>query len=229
MLYIYHHLGLGDHIVCNGILREYSNIFSEIGLFCKDQYYESINFMYRDLKNLTVIPVKDSDNGVFRYLNKNNINWNDVIKIGAYGNCWGQDKTITFDKNFYLQSSISFEKRWDSFYFERDIEREDNFFNFLNISFPYILIHEDRERGFILDRKYLKSNNIIEINNLLTNNIFDYTKIFQKASEIHVIESCFLFLADSIELETKQIYAHRYARKYEWISKPNLKKEWIIL
>jgi predicted nucleic-acid-binding protein len=229
MLYVYHHLGLGDHIVCNGILREFCKIFGEISLFCKEDYYESIKFMYRNLKNLIVIPVKDSDNGVFRYLNENNINWNDVIKIGGYGNRWGLDKTITFDKNFYLQAGIPFEKRWNSFYFERDIEREDRVFNLLNISFPYIVIHEDKERGFVINRKYLKNDNIVIINNSLTNNIFDYTKVFQKASEIHIVESCFLFLVDSIEIETKQIYAHRYARQYDWISKPNLKKEWIIL
>ena len=78
-------------------------------------------------------------------------------------------------------------------------------------------------------RKYLKNPNVISIKGSLTNHIFDYIKVFQEALEIHIIESCFLFLLDSIDLGDKPLYAHRYARSYDWFNKPQLIKKWNIL
>ena len=114
-LYIYHHLGLGDHIICNAIVRNYAKDNDKIYLFVKPHNYKNVAFMYRDLKNLTLISIFD-DFEIFKYLQMNQINLYNVIKIGSFGSNWGNNFNITFDKNFYLQVGIPFEKRWDSFF-----------------------------------------------------------------------------------------------------------------
>ena len=52
-VYIYHHLGLGDHFHCNGVVRflckeKYNK--SNVKLFAKKKYLEMIQFMYRDFE-----------------------------------------------------------------------------------------------------------------------------------------------------------------------------------
>ena len=57
-VFIYRHLGLGDHFHCNGVVRfiitkKYQN--KNFKLFAKKKYYEMVKFMYRDIKNLKII------------------------------------------------------------------------------------------------------------------------------------------------------------------------------
>ena len=51
---IYHHLGLGDCIECNGMVRFYCEKYQEVEILCKDKYYEMVEYMYRDLSNLKI-------------------------------------------------------------------------------------------------------------------------------------------------------------------------------
>ena len=55
-LVIHHHLGLGDHIICNGLINQIS-IYKKIYLICKLQYYKNIRYLYKDNKNVKVIPL----------------------------------------------------------------------------------------------------------------------------------------------------------------------------
>ena len=40
---IHHHLGLGDHIICNGLINQMS-VSKKIYLICKLQYYKNIKY-----------------------------------------------------------------------------------------------------------------------------------------------------------------------------------------
>ena len=69
MIYLYHHLGLGDHIICNGLVRLLTKNEKTYGLFCKEHNVKSVSFMFRDIKNLSIIPV-NNDGDVVSYKNK---------------------------------------------------------------------------------------------------------------------------------------------------------------
>lgn len=47
-LYIYHHLGLGDHIICNGIVRHYSKLNDRIYLFVKPDNRNNLKIVSSD-------------------------------------------------------------------------------------------------------------------------------------------------------------------------------------
>ena len=61
-IYIYHHLGLGDHINCNGLVRTLlKNKVKSNGnlyLLTKTQYNEMISFMYRDEPRIKIVTIK---------------------------------------------------------------------------------------------------------------------------------------------------------------------------
>ena len=62
-LYVHHHLGLGDCIDCNAMVRifldEYD--FESVHVFCKKRYFNMVEHMYRDDENIHVIEVPNED------------------------------------------------------------------------------------------------------------------------------------------------------------------------
>jgi len=220
MIYIYHHLGLGDHFLLNGLVREYKD---SIGLFCKQHNYESVSFMYSDLPNLKVIISTDYE--AYNFLITNN---DTQIKLGYCGNGFYNDGIHSFDELFYIQAGIDIKKKWD-FYVLRDLEREKNLFNKVKLPKRYAFIHEDLSRGYVINKSLITIPYFCP-DRQLTDNIFDYLSIIENAEEIHCIDSSFLCLIDSMGI-IKNNYFHRYSRpetQSRFLS-VKIKEEWKII
>lgn len=227
---VYTHLGLGDSIICNGLMREFASRLESLLTFAKPQNLESVRWMYRDQDNIHVIPMDyDQINSFIKDTKPSNL-----LLVGDAGmGC--VEKCLNFDEWFYWQHDLDFEKRWSQFYIQRDFVAEsmlthkvfalNNMFYSFGRSNEYALIHQDDR--FRCDRVETKLPKIY-INPRLTGNIFDYCQLIENATEFHCIESSFLFLADSIPTKGKLI-AHRYARHYPEDNTPTLKKEWEII
>lgn len=216
MKYIYHHLGLGDHIICNGLVRKFASEFENISLFCKPHNKESVEFMYRDLNNLSIISLS-TDSEVINFLQSKNMN--DVIKVG-FDNMYSS-VSKNFDASFYNQFKIDFEVRWSNFKIDRDVDREQKIFTYFDLidGQDYIFVHDDDR--FQINHSKFQTNGlrIIRPNRDITDNIFDYMKVIECAKEAHLIESSFLFIIDSLNLNS-ETYAHRYARKQGFMETP---------
>jgi hypothetical protein len=213
-LYIYHHLGLGDHLICHGIVRYFCNEYNDVNvyLFVKPHNHDSVQFMYHDLKNLKLIQGYDQD--ADRYLSEHNIQ--NFLKIGFSNTFFGNNN---FDKGFYAQVGVPFENRWDLFYVERDLNKEKTIYDYYNINSEYVFLHDDSR--FVINDKYKKDVNYISPKIGLTTNIFDYLTLIENSQEIHCIESSFLFLIDSM-IKGKKVFIHRYSRGYSDAEKPLL-------
>ena len=65
-IYIYHHLGLGDHINCNGlvrtILKDRVKKSNNLYLLTQAQNKEMILFMYRDEPRIKIAAIKKNAN-----------------------------------------------------------------------------------------------------------------------------------------------------------------------
>ena len=164
-LYIYHHLGLGDHIICNGLVR---NIYKnnkiscpKIFLFCKDVNFESVFSMYSDLQNLEIIKIKN-DKEVKKYLKKlDNFN---LQKIGFE---FRDLKNKYFDEDFYNIAGINFKGRWEDFSVNRDYKREQELFQQQEIKpLKYIFLHDDVERKYKINYKYIINKDLKSLNHL---------------------------------------------------------------
>ncbi len=136
MKYIYHHLGLGDHIICNGLVRHFKELYGELSVFCKNHNVENVEYMFRDEPKIKIIEIVD-DFQVNTFIYQNQIQ-NDLIKVGFFND--GSEKT--FDKFFYKMVNIPFEFRYSKFYYERNTTIEEEVFQKYNIdNSEYIFVH----------------------------------------------------------------------------------------
>ena len=56
--YIHHHLGLGDHLDCNGMVRcMQKSLGTKVCVFSKSNYYSMIEYMYRDTEDIEVVEI----------------------------------------------------------------------------------------------------------------------------------------------------------------------------
>jgi len=225
MTYIYHNLGLGDHILCNGLVRIITDTGRNFKLFVKRHNVSSVKFMFRDILNLELIEV-DSDQQVVDYLVNNKISANSLkftpnaeqeLITGGISNFvgnavqpWDIDKDITFDEYFYRQHDLDFKNRWDKFFVKRDLSREQELFMKLNPdSERYVLIHNAGSDGVNrINNNYINSDCKKIYVEKHTEIIFDYLTLISLAEEIHCVESSFLLLVDSFKMKNKKIFFH---------------------
>jgi hypothetical protein len=225
-VYIYHHLGLGDHIICNAIVRTNAVKYDWVYLFSKSK---NVIRMFRDLSNLRVISL-DNDISFFIQINplKNYLiightaEWFKKLHTGIFK---------TFDEGFYISAGIPIEDRWNKFHMERDLSREkETYYDKLKLkdNQEYIFLHNDlrtgREINFSHIRKDIKIINPSDFNNI---GIFDFIYTIEKAAEVHVIDSSFSCLIDTMQIDTKSLFLHSYARSDS--PNPKFKLNWKIL
>lgn len=208
MKYIYNHLGLGDHVICNGLYRELTNDDESYTLFVKNHNIETVSFMIKDLSNISIKGVID-DGDVLTYLRDNKIDKNSLILIGFCQ--MPLPGAHDFDDTFYIQHNVSFEKRWSSFKCERDLYSEKNLFDKFGVKEgEYVFIHDDKSRGYEIDESYVinKDLPIIRPTVGFTKNSFDYCYLMQHSKESHFMDSSFRLIFDSIQLRNSDIYFH---------------------
>ena len=227
-LILYHHLGLGDHIMCFGIVQYYCTLYDKVITFSKGHNYESVCFMYKDLLNLEV--VKADDRGATEYINENPQH---LVKYIGFGGL-DYSSPLSLDAQFYKMANLSLEYKYFPFNsMRRDKEKEDKLFSKLvPENTDYIFLHDDADRGMKIDLP--KGKYVVQAKKEHTSCIFDYCKIIEKASEVHVIESSFFFLVDCVPYENleQSLYCHRYVRVGSFkspIEIPHHQKKWSIL
>jgi len=212
MKYIYHHLGLGDHIICNGMVRHFCELYDQVTLFCYSHYANNVKYMFRDLKNLIILDFKNEQE-INLYILVNNIK-NNLIKIG-FENLPHHLSYTTFDKAFYILANLNFDIRFSKFYYQRNIEKENLVCKTLNPNNEkYIFLIDDPQRGFNIDMNKV-SNQYKIIKNDYNFMMFDYIKLLENAEEIHTMQTGFLDLINSYKMNTPKIYRHTYVRQYE--------------
>ncbi|HEU5114320.1 MAG TPA: hypothetical protein VFT82_00980 [Candidatus Paceibacterota bacterium] len=227
-----HHMGLGDHVMCHGIVREYAKRYSRVGLFALPHNAASVAFMYRDLPNVTVIKATDAE--ARKYMAENS---------GKPGALYDEAVTIGFEKldrvsgepleiQFYKLAGVDFTKLWDSFRINRDTKREEALYEKAAPKKPYAFLHEDRSRSYNIKRSLIDQKLEIFIPAPeLADNFCDYITAIERAAEIHVIDSSFMFLIDCLPYDNpnQKLFVHRYARENNEWQLPILKKDWHIL
>ena len=125
--YIHQHTGLGDMILCNGLIRHLlgkTNKSDKFYIFCRSRYLKLVKFMYRDEKRIKLIPLKENlklndkkllinyeCNKIIKIIenikSKKKINF---IRIG-YEN-YQKTKNLNPDKNFPWPCDIIFYKQY---------------------------------------------------------------------------------------------------------------------
>jgi hypothetical protein len=208
MNYIYHHLGLGDHIICNGMVRHFHKEKGSLKLFCYEHNYKNVSYMYRDLDNFELILVKDVNEA--ESIVKNLDSSNEVIRIGF-------DKLLEFsdrifDEAFYAIAGLDFSVRMNEFYFERELEVEKEILSRMNpTGEKYVFIHDDIHRGFKIDESRILSpyKKIYNDNSIP---LFHCISLIENAEEVHVMQSSIKDLINSFKFPKPKFFLHEYVR-----------------
>lgn len=233
-IYFYNHQGLGDHIHCNGLVRFIleKNPNSKIYIFVRENILKMVKFMYRDKDKIKIIKIPKKIKKENQYVQdlvnkKKNIIF---YKIGfeyIQKNHKSINVSETVDSLFYKQLKISYKKRFQKTYWERDHAKERKIYNKLIGKKPYVFIHDDALRGFFIPDNLINSKFDI-IRNDKSNSIFDYGLILENASEIHLMESSIRCMLEFLNPHNCKFYLYKFKNMDHFKSVPFYKKGKII-
>lgn len=219
------HLGLGDHFTCNGMTREIYKSCDIMVMPVKENNIKVVQRMFSDLKNLHLIPVVGSMDysdtqhmeDVFLFINLFRDRGYEIKAVGAFSPHNFNRSSKKYDEVFYDQVGIDFKKRWDSFFYKRDMVAEMKLFTecFKIKEKEYIFLHDDPERGRVINKDILPNNYqiITPHKKFWDADILDYRYTLENAKEVHCVNSSFADLMDSFDLSNvERLCIHEYAR-----------------
>lgn len=195
-LLLHHHLGLGDHFICNGLVNHLAERHEVIYLPAKRKNYDTIRCLYSEEPVVRVFAVDDEFKDVAAFQQMANC---PILRVG-FEHC----DPRCFDMSFYRQLGIDFAVRYSKFRLPRRIPREDDAYAALAVPGGYCIVHNEGSRGpyhlkiatdlpvvFITAERARK--------NELYRNLLNYRKLIQHAEEIHCINSSVIHLVDSLQ------------------------------
>jgi len=228
---ILHHLGLGDHIICNGLIREIIKDCDLLLFPVKHHNLLTVKRMFSDIdEKISYVPVSSDQEMLHTYYqSKNKIA--KTIRLGIFFENNFIKNGEKFCESFYRHAGIDYEKRWDAFRFCVNSEKEEYIFeNLFNNDF--IFVHDDKHRGLDIRKDLLPNDTYVyrplhKLAQESNTTIFDYIPLLEKAQEIHCMDSSFACMIDHLpSLRNKTKYIHRYVRN---TISPIYKNNWSII
>ena len=219
---VHHHLGLGDHIICNGLINKLSESLETIYLPVKSHYYEMIKFLYLDNKKIKFFQVtnNNSEDDVSIYAEKNNLR---ILRIG-----FEKVKKNPFNTWFYEQLDYPYDYSFDYFKLpdqeSKGEELEAHLCDYYSANKDnYILVHNQSHEN-IYDLKNIINKDIIYISkdSDLFDNMFYYKTLIANAKEIHCINSSFLHLVERVKTDSKLYYHNVRSSNFKLSDKWNV-------
>lgn len=206
---ISHHLGMGDMIVHNGLVRhiykrDYRK-YQTIYLLCYKHNAANVRRMYDDLKKFALLEIENEyqiGNAIDSFIGDKEDFHLDQEGYTLYDQI-GDDAFFlnkNYDKSLRKQFKIS-----------RDSNIENEVYNkLINGVSDYIFVHDDQERGYKIPDDKLPPLPRVRIPKSVA--LFDTLKIIENAKECHVISSAFVCLLQSMPSLNKNVTVHTSVR-----------------
>ena len=213
------HFGIGDNLICIGLVKTLSARYPNKKFYyaCLAYNYHALVWAFQDLPNIYPTVVRNGKE-VRQLANFLHITY---WPIGIT-----QVDSNSFDESFYRQHQVPFQLRWDLCVTPSGPHSEILFSELNPSGEPYMLVcmngsHGESEPLRIANARGLK---VIKVH-AATNNIFDWTKLVQEATEIHSIDTGFIhFVENVLSANTaKLLFFHRtrkvrteFTRRLPW-------------
>lgn len=220
-LIIRHPGKIGDLLITVPIAYKYINEGKRVFWPVLKQYFPSFNSAFPEIlwhqfissesemyKN--VDPLIES---IIKTDSKTSSNKIDILDLGFdFSNTnlltseYSQQQQYTFDEFKYHLAETDISHKWRlKEYLKRNHQRENKLFNDLVRKDKYILIQEKSSDQEVKINLYFKDNSVQIIKMYpITNNIFDWLTIIEKAQSVVLIESCFSNLIDQLEIKNQE-------------------------
>lgn len=179
---LHHHLGLGDHFICNGLVHSLGNRFSKIHLVCWNHNLTTVKSLYQDHTNIVIHGVSNESQGVSDLMHALKL---PVLRVGFH-NCDAQD----FEASFYRQLNLDTDMQYTGFCFPQDQTRSKEMYQRWvdQVGNDYIFVHDASSRQkFTLSIASELPRYTVERSQ--TPNVLDYIWLIRGAREIHILNS----------------------------------------
>jgi hypothetical protein len=219
-LIVYHHLGLGDHFICMGLVLELADRFAQkrVHLATKRPYVGTVQALYARAPNVRILPVDpgQAEREVYAFARREGLK---VARLGFDGLDPSQ-----WDRSFYDQAGIDFRHSWDRFDMG-DVRAEADALSVRLVeSRPYMLVHADGSVGSFTLRISGALPRVQVRPEPSPVGLLAWCRIINEAEEIHCIDSSVVHLVDRLpEVPGQSLFLHdarksgcRFTRRRNW-------------
>ena len=208
--------GIGDYIVVSGAIKELAKRHKTINYFISPFYQKELQRLYETTPNV-ILRIENPDERGEIQIPRNTL----FFGMYYFNEIEKRYPDIHWDRIYYGQLKMPLRLKWDNFHIKRDLKREKEiYYDIIGLkdNEEYIFIHEDPTRNMYIDKKYIPRN-IRWVNPVnfyhLNLNFFDFLYTIERAKEIHVMNSSFLCLIDTIELKHNNLNYYRYTNDFD--------------
>lgn len=205
------HLGLGDLLICNALIRHHAKQHNQTLVLCKPHNIHTASWLFRDDPKIEVFQVDNDQEADECVIEARKGGFKTLVPCARQCTPHGDEKfdMAKWDQEFYRIAEVPFEERWSGFKAARQPSRE-----LAPPTVPFALIHQDGKRGYNVDLKRVELKPWVFIDPSKSPNLFDWWGHIEQATELHLMESCVAVLADSLPLiNAKRKVIHHYCRK----------------
>ena len=240
-LLIHNNTGLGDHLICNGIVNFLSES-KKIYLICNSKNFVSIRYLYSENHNVKVLPI--FRNNIFEkyllrvanFIAKDNFQSSERLISKIYSKILNLEilylgfDDITYpewDKSFYKVANIDFEMRYKYFKLPSKLPKK-----LPKCPDSFILIQDISSQGKydLTIKSELKK---IYLGEVKTKNFFANLIFVKNAKEVHCIDSSLAHLIEGMDRDVNQrLFFHdveRYNQKSVPDARFNMRHKWIFV
>jgi hypothetical protein len=170
---LYHHLGLGDHFICNGLVNYHAAQFEKIILPCKRHYLATVQCLYSDNDKISILPVDNEPHDIIEFSQQENLN---IVQVGFD---YLKTSSSSWYDSFYEQCNIPTDYRLSHFSLPHQIPNAHTLYNQIIKSPDYILVHNGSSESnqypidILQGRQEGSISNIIKILPNISSNLFD--------------------------------------------------------
>ncbi len=201
------HLTLGDCILLSGAAVELARKHGHLRVPAYEEYMESVKSFYVNHPEIEVYPVDNPDGSnrgsppieCFTVIGE-------PITCGVYGPKV-EDISLSWPETFYKQLGVDYAHRWDSCPLQKAWQKTGP----QVLQTPKWFVHDDPERGYIITKLIPTTPKACFRPLMNKGSILRYAYALAQAQEVHVIDSAFLHMAESLDTFGK-LFFHRYAR-----------------
>lgn len=198
-----HHLGLGDHIMLNGMVRHFAER-EHVNIIVKRSHEESVRFMYRDIHDsVTLVLVDTSDPQ--EVWTKATQAGGDIIPLATYAmheDNWtfmteGPGSTMTnWAHSVYIQAGVNPSYMYTKFRVDRDRLKE-----FTLDHDAYVFVHDHPHKGQCVD---VDTDLHVYRPGDERSNIFDYLSVIENAKAFHGVNSAYAWVVELTRIRSHE-------------------------
>jgi hypothetical protein len=217
--------GLGDHIFCQSLVYQ----LADLDYIVWPVLPHFIKGLKRAYSEINWIPVGSLSPNVENCRIDTVINGNRILPI-RYADSITRVKYKDCMKSKYEMYGLDW-NTWRDFGFQRNTEREnDLFYNILGLadySEPYRLINKrftsnESKSVIISESKEIRN---VEMKSIDGFSLFDWSKVIERASEIHTVGTSINYVIELLELRAKEVHLYKrlpdenHYQNYDYILK----------